>query len=222
MTELQQIKGVVTPHLIFSDKYNHQHSANYHKKHKAGLQRRVSNWLEQCAARHALRRAGNPASVVDLPCGAGRFWELLAEKPDRQLFAADYSQGMLDVALREQSQSVGSRFEWCKQASAFDTKFPDAFVDCVFSMRLMHHVGESKDRLRMLRELRRICRETVIISLWVDGNFKAWKRRRLDARRISKGENPNNRFVVPAAQFEVECKEAGLKVITHVDVLPFF
>lgn len=217
---MTETENDITPHLDFSDKYSYKHSTNYHKKHESGLQRRFSNWLEQRAARRALIRAGNPTSVIDLPCGTGRFWKLLTEKPDRQLFAADYSQSMLDVAMREQPWSIASRFEWCRQASAFNTDLPDDFVDCVFSMRLMHHIGKSKDRLLILREFRRICRETVIVSLWVDGNFKAWKRRRLDARRAANAENSNNRFVTPASQFESECKEAGLQVDAYYDVIP--
>ncbi|NQD35777.1 class I SAM-dependent methyltransferase [Permianibacter sp. IMCC34836] len=208
-------------HLAFSDKYSHEHASDYQKKHEAGFQRRFSNWLEQRAARKALATAGDPKSVIDLPCGAGRFWGLLAEKADRKLYAADYSQGMLDTCQRVHPPALMQRFE-CRQASAFDTQYPDSFVDCVFSMRLMHHVGQSKDRLVMLREFRRICRETVILSLWVDGNIKAWKRRRLDAKRAAQGKNPNNRFVTPAAQFEAECREAGLQVVAHYDVLPFF
>jgi cyclopropane fatty-acyl-phospholipid synthase-like methyltransferase len=29
--------------------------------------------------------------VLDLPCGAGRFWPLLAEKPNRVIIGADNS-----------------------------------------------------------------------------------------------------------------------------------
>ena len=49
-------------------------------------------------ARRALALAGNPKSVLDLPCGAGRFWELLAENPERELYAADNSENMVAVA----------------------------------------------------------------------------------------------------------------------------
>ena len=60
--------------LEFSGKYNAEHSRRYFYKHNQGLGRRFSNWCEQAMARKALKIAGNPKSVLDIPCGTGRFW----------------------------------------------------------------------------------------------------------------------------------------------------
>lgn len=62
--------------LEFSGKYDSKHSLEYYKKHKDSIGRRLSNRREQSMAEKALAIAGNPASILDLPCGAGRFWPL--------------------------------------------------------------------------------------------------------------------------------------------------
>ena len=67
--------------LDFSEKYDDNHAQKYLRKHQDGLGRRLSNWRDQQLARKALTLVGEPGLVLDLPCGAGRFWPLLAEKP---------------------------------------------------------------------------------------------------------------------------------------------
>ena len=66
--------------LAFSQKYNHEHAQQYLQKHQDGLWRRLSHWRDEQLARRALTLAGDPGLVLDLPCGAGRFWPLLAGK----------------------------------------------------------------------------------------------------------------------------------------------
>ena len=84
--------------LEFSHKYDKQHAEAYFRKHREGMARRCSHLREEQVARKALILAGQPQLVLDLPCGAGRFWPLLLEKPGRKVIAADYSADMLEVA----------------------------------------------------------------------------------------------------------------------------
>ncbi len=204
-------------HLSFSEKYTDSHSQEYFQKHD---RKKLSDRLEHRMAARALALAGNPSSVLDLPCGTGRFWSLLAEDPQRELLAADYSQAMLDVAAKVRSPEIVKRFRLL-QCSAFEISLPDAHVDCIFSIRLVHHIGDSAHRLALLREFRRVTRDTVVLSLWVDRNYKAWRRRRLEVRRLRAGETSDNRFIVPRQQFERECREAGFAIVGHVDFLPY-
>lgn len=203
-------------HLSFSDKYTDDHSRQYFHKHH---RKKLSDRMEHRMAQRALALAGNPASVLDLPCGTGRFWSLLARDPQRELLAADFSAAMLEVAARVRDPAVVSRFRLL-QCSAFDITLPDDSVDCVFSIRLMHHIGEAANRIAMLKEFHRVSRDTVVVSLWVDGNYKAWRRRKLEAKRRQSGEQSDNRFIVPSAKFESECLAAGFEIVGHVDFLP--
>jgi hypothetical protein len=93
-------------------------------------------------------------------------------------------------------------------------------VENIFSMRLVHHIGNSEDRLTLLREFGRVAANTVCLSLWVDGNLQARRRHRLESRR--KKERYQNRFVIPRRQIEAEFRQAGLEVIGHVDFLRFW
>ncbi|KPA93151.1 methylase involved in ubiquinone/menaquinone biosynthesis [Pseudomonas asplenii] len=209
--------------LEFSDKYDEQHAQEYLHKHQNGLWRRLSHLRDEQLARHALALAGEPGLVLDLPCGAGRFWPLLARKPNRVIIGADNSAPMLETALKAQPANVVSRIRPL-QTSAFDIDLPENSVDSIFCMRLLHHIGESAHRLALLKEFYRVTRDSVIVSLWVDGNFKAWRRKRLERRREAAAQPSSyrNRFVLPAAQVEEEFRRVGFRVQQHLDFFPFY
>ena len=205
--------------LDFSEKYDDEHAKNYFHKHQNGLSRRLSDMRDQQMARRALALAGDPGLVLDLPCGAGRFWPMLAEKPNRVIIGADNSESMLNVALQAQPADVVKRVQPL-HTSAFEIALPDNAVDSIFCMRLLHHIGDAKHRLAMLREFERVTRDSVILSLWVDGNFKAWKRKRTEKMRNREGYQ--NRFVLPAATVEQEFEQAGFRIQERLDFIPLY
>ena len=209
--------------LKFSEKYDQQHAADYLLKHQNGWARRLSHTRDEQLARRALAIAGEPGVVLDLPCGAGRFWPLLAAKHNREIIGADNSASMLEVACVAQPAEVVKRVRRL-QTSAFDIDLPDNAVDSIFCMRLLHHIGDARHRMALLREFHRVSRDSVIISLWVDGNFKAWKRKRTEDRRRRKGEQDGyqNRFVLPAATVEAEFEQAGFRVQDALDFIPLY
>jgi SAM-dependent methyltransferase len=205
--------------LDFSRKYDDEHAKKYLRKHKDGLARRLSDHRDKHLARRALALAGEPGLVLDLPCGAGRFWPLLAEKANRVIIGADNSASMVKIACESQPADVVKRVKPL-QTSAFAIDMPDNAVDSIFCMRLMHHIGEAKDRAVLLKEFHRVTRDSVIMSLWVDGNFKAWKRKRAERERNQEGYQ--NRFVIPAATIEAEFEQAGFRIQERLDFLPFY
>ncbi|MDD3650889.1 class I SAM-dependent methyltransferase [Immundisolibacter sp.] len=205
------------PKLSFSEKYDRDHARAYEKKHRTGLRRRLTTWREIQLARRALHAAGDPASVLDMPCGAGRFWPMLAEHPTRRLLAGDRSPAMLEAARAAAAPALLARFESVRELDAFALDLPDDAVEHILCMRLLHHIARPQDRLRLLRELHRVASRGVTVSLWVDGNLQAWRRRRLDARRRRADVN---RVVVPRATIEAEFAQAGFRVRRHFDVLP--
>ena len=210
-------KSDTAPQLSFSEKYDLNHAQVYFDKYQDGVWRRLSDWRDQQVARKALELAGNPKTVLDLPCGTGRFWSLLAEDKERKIIACDYSQDMIDIGMRHRASSITERISTL-QSSAFQLDLPDGAVDNIFCIRLLHHIGDSNDRLKLLAELSRVTRSTVIISLWVDGNVKAWRRRQLEAKRPRR--HYQNRFVIPREQIEKEFEQAGFEINAHVDFLP--
>ena len=168
-------------------------------------------------AERALRLAGEFTSVLDLPCGTGRFWELLFQSGTKQLIAADYSQDMLEVAAEVQPPSLLEHTDLL-QTSAFAIDLPDSAVGLVFCMRLLHHVGSSADRITILKEFARVSKGTSIISLWVDGNLQSKRRRKLEKTRTSR--KFQNRFVIQPEEFESDAGAAGHEILGYFDLFP--
>lgn len=206
-----------TNQLEFSEKYNELHAKAYFYKHADGLARKLSNWRDQQIARKALKIAGDPLSVLDVPCGTGRFWKVLTENPERIVFASDNSQKMIDIGMQYREKELSKKIHTF-QASAFSLPVSDGFVDNIFCIRLLHHIGDTKDRFELLKEFHRVTKSTVIISLWVDGNFKAWRRKKLETSRLER--QYQNRFVISRHIIEKEFNEAGFQIKAYLDFLP--
>ena len=206
-----------TTQLEFSEKYNELHAKAYFYKHADGLARKLSNWRDQQIARKALDIAGDPLSVLDVPCGTGRFWKVLTENPERIVYASDNSQKMIDIGMQYREKELLKKIHTFK-ASAFSLPVSDGYVDNIFCIRLLHHIGQSEDRLKLLKEFHRVTKSTVIVSLWVDGNVKAWKRKKLESSRTKRPYQ--NRYVIPQHIIENEFQEAGFRIKNHLDFLP--
>ena len=58
----------------------------------------------------------------------------------------------------------------------------------------------------------------MIVSLWVDGNVKAWKRKKLESNRTKR--HYQNRFVIPQRTIEKEFNEAGFTIKAYLDFIP--
>lgn len=150
-------------------RYDHLHAAEHLQKHEFGLTRRLAHWRDEQQTRRALKLAGDPDTVLDLPCGTGRFWPLLAEQPNRLIFAADDSTGSLENAEAAQSMEVLKQVE-SFQSSAWAIEMEDSFVDSILCMDLLHQIADPAQRLLILREFHRVTRDTLIVSLKLDGH----------------------------------------------------
>lgn len=206
--------------LPFSAKYDKKHAEAYWHKHRNGITRRLSNWRDQQLAAWALAQADEPRLVLDLPCGAGRFWPTLLADSQRCLIAADNAPAMLEVAQQVHSPQTLARVQLL-QTSAFAIDLADNSVDSIFCMRLLHHIETNDHRLALLKECRRVTRDSLIISLWVDGNIKAGQRKRTEARRAARGPGHNtNRFVAQRDEIERLFVDAGFSIQSYKDFLP--
>lgn len=180
---------------------------------RTGFGGRLSRWREEQLARRALKQAGDPNLILDLPCGAGRFWPLLAEHPNRVILAADHSADMLAAALASQPAEVAARVK-AFQTSAFAIDLHDNAVDSIFCMRLLRRIADPEQRLAMLREFHRVTRDTLIVALFVDGNYQAWKcGQGLPAAQRS-------RCVVARATVEAEFRQVGFDMVAQQSFLP--
>lgn len=184
-----------------------------------GLARRLSLWRNAQLARRALRDAGEPGLVLDLPAGSGRFWPVLAEHANRVILAADPSADTLQRAEAQSSDEVRKRVRTF-QSSAFAIDLSANAVDCIFCMRLFHHLADGDKRAEVLDEFHRVTRDTAIVSIWVDGNIKAWRRNRQLRNQHDVAVPPRNRFVVCRSEIEAEFARAGFQIVDHHDFFP--
>jgi len=197
-------------------RYDAETARSYLKMHRGGWGRRVSSWREIRLARRALAIAGDPDAILDMPCGTGRFWPMLAATPARRLLAGDNSPAMLAAAIAHTAPATRARFE-AQRMDAFALPLADGAVDHVLCMRLLHHFAAPADRLGILREIHRVARAGATVSVWVDGNLQAWRRRVQERRRAA--DSPPNRIVVPRSIIEAELAAAGFRIRARLDML---
>jgi len=144
-------------------------------------------------------------TVMDLPCGTGRFTSRILEH-GWKLINADISQPMLEKA-REYTQG-NENYLGSARMNAEKLPFADGTLDLVISIRFLMHVPKDV-RIRIFREYARVCKRYVVLdvrhkyclNLW-------WKkfRRRLGFRV----KVPEHRYNM--RELDADIAEAGLTI----------
>ena len=189
----------------FAERYDREHAKVCLQAQPQGFVRRLALWREKRLVRRALKVAGEPGLVLDLACGAGRFWPVLAEHGNRVILASDSSQDMLNHAQTHHPASLLARIKLF-QSSVFSIDISENAVDCIFCMQLFHHVRDSDHRLAILRELHRVSRDGLILSVTL-------------GRTAEQGCDPL-RIVVDKGEIEDQFERAGFSILKQYEVLP--
>ncbi|MDF9777401.1 class I SAM-dependent methyltransferase [Pseudomonas baetica] len=196
--------------LEIARRYDQEHARVCHQPQAPGLAWRLTLWREERMVRNALNVAGEPGLILDVACGVGRFWSVLAEHANRVILATDPSQDILDHARTHHPQSLLKRIKTF-QSSAFKIGLSENAVDCIFCMQLFQHLTHSEHRLAMLGEFYRVSRDTVIVAVRLDSRFKG--------ARPGVGGVPA-RPLPSKAEVESEFRQAGFRLLSHHDFLP--
>lgn len=170
-------------------------AAAYRGKYRGGWTRRLTDLRERALIRWALRRLGGAASVLDVPCGAGRFAPLWREAGARAVLA-DLSPAMLEEARAQALPLV--------RAGADGLPFRDGAFDVVAVVRLLHHVAGRGERVAVFREAARVARRGVIVSFASTGTRKH--------RRAARRGRAAAAAAVGPEDLAREAGEAGLAV----------
>ncbi|MBU1285635.1 MAG: SAM-dependent methyltransferase [Gammaproteobacteria bacterium] len=176
----------------------------------SSIARRVTQWRAGQLINSALKLAGEPSLVLDLPCAADGLWPLLSTSDSRVVIAAEANAEQLTAALAG-LHAVFSRRVHPLQTSLFAIDLGANAVDCIFSMYGLHHIDDPRRRMLVLREFNRVTRDCVIISVWVDGNLEAARQTPLTRR---------NGQLHARAQIEREFTDAGFHITGHRDFIP--
>ena len=148
----------------FTERYDGEHARGCGDPRPPRLLQRLSAWRDARLVRQALKVAGEPGLILDLACGSGRFWPVLAEHVNRVILASDNSQAMLDHARTHHPGALLKRVKTF-QGSAFSIGLSANAVDCIFCLDLFRHVPDSDARLMLLHEFHRVSRDTVIVAV---------------------------------------------------------
>ncbi|MFM7282211.1 MAG: class I SAM-dependent methyltransferase [Planctomycetia bacterium] len=137
-------------------------------------------------------------TVLDLPCGTGRFLTALAGE-GRTLVAGDLSQPMLLACAEPAARKV--------RADATRLPFADASFDLVLCMRFLFHVPPALQQ-EVLREVCRVTRGALLVDVRHSWAFSAQSRRLRGAllqRRVSPRTSPLG--------IDAQFRAAGLEVL---------
>lgn len=126
---------------------------------------RVKDYFEACTApenRFILQQLGDVRDrlLLDLGCGAGENSVYFASRGARCV-AADYSPGMVDVALKL-AASNGVQIEG-RVINAMEIAFPDNTFDIVYASNLLHHIPDPR---LALREMHRVLKPGGKACFW--------------------------------------------------------
>ena len=165
------------------------------------MRRNARKWI---AIQKALAMAEGTKTVVDLPCGTGRFTGHLANA-GYQVVGSDISIEMMHQAAKQLSQGNIAGYV---RADAEALPFRSKSADCLMSIRFLFHV-DPDTRRRMLREFGRVSRRWIIADYRHKYSFRygVWKLSRL----LGLTRRPFERVSVKSMKSEFE--DAGLRVV---------
>lgn len=128
-------------------------------------ERQKRNARKWAAIRKALSRTTGVRTILDLPCGTGRFTGALARE-GYEIIGSDISLEMLQKAASVRQPEVNGKQPVIRgylQANAEHLPLRNDSLDCVVCIRFMMHV-DAATRVRMLREFARVSRRWVIVD----------------------------------------------------------
>lgn len=150
--------------------------------------------------------------VLDLPCGSGRLTAMLLDR-GLQITAADASPNMVDRAqafIQEKLPEAAANSDF-RVADILDTGFENKQFDGVICYRLFHHLHEPSLRTRSLRELARVSKGEIVVSIHTS-NALSHILARLKVLLV-KRKFWMARSFPPLAVFEQEIAASGLQVV---------
>lgn len=196
--------------------YRSKEVADDYDFHRMGTsERRRRNAAKWAAIRQALRYTRKVRTVLDIPCGTGRFTGDIADLGYR-VVGADVSLEMILKGVDAVGENPG--VAGFLQADAERLPLPSRSIDCIVCIRFMLHVNQAT-RHRILCEMRRVTKRWVVI----DYRHKHTYRYRLNEWRKKMGFRTKpikNR--VSREELEQEFRNAGLAVRRVIPVARFF
>jgi ubiquinone/menaquinone biosynthesis C-methylase UbiE len=186
-------------------------AADYDEHRFRTPKRQRRNARKWAAIQQALAEAGGIKTVVDLPCGTGRFTGHLA-RAGYDVVGSDISVEMMQQAAMLKSVQH-QNIKGYVRADAEALPFKSKSTDCLMSIRFLFHV-DPETRRRMLREFGRVSRRWIIADYRHKYSIRygIWKL----TRTLGLTKRPFERVSVKSMKSEFE--DAGLRVVKIIAV----
>jgi ubiquinone/menaquinone biosynthesis C-methylase UbiE len=186
-------------------------AADYDEHRFRTPKRQRRNARKWAAIQKALALANGVKTIVDLPCGTGRFTGHLA-RAGFEVVGSDISAEMMGQAAKLPSVQHANIRGYVR-ADAEKLPFKSKSTDCLMSIRFLFHV-DPETRRRMLREFGRVSRRWVIADYRHKYSFRygVWK----VTRALGLTKRPFERVSVKSMTAEFE--DAGLRVAKIIPV----
>jgi len=189
-------------------------AADYDEHRFRTPQRQRRNERKWNAIQKALALTEGVRSVIDLPCGTGRFTGHLAR--------AGFEVVGSDISVERMNQASGlangqnANIKGYVRADAEAMPFATKSVDCLMSIRFLFHV-DPQSRRRMLREFGRVSRRWIVADYRHKYSFRygIWRVSRL----LGLTRRPFER--VSFKEMKMEFEDAGLRIIKIIPVRRF-
>ncbi len=186
-------------------------AADYDEHRFRTPKRQRRNARKWAAIQKALALTNGVKTIVDLPCGTGRFTGNLA-RAGYEVVGSDISAEMMGQAAKLPSVQH-ENIRGYVRADAEKLPFKSKSTDCLVSIRFLFHV-DPETRRRMLREFGRVSRRWVIADYRHKYSFRygVWKL----TRALGLTKRPFERVSVKSMTAEFE--DAGLRVAKIIPV----
>jgi SAM-dependent methyltransferase len=173
---------------------------DYNRAYEVRTLKRLSTQRERHLIARLLGARGKAATLLELPCGGGRLSPSFARWTEL-LIQADTGWGQLLHAARRPSLGTPRIL---MAASGFHVPFRDASVDCIACVRLSHHLPTSEERHRLLHELLRVARRTVLMTFFDHHSLK---------NRLRQRTNKPPKMTMTVDEVAAVAREHGAKLL---------
>ena len=185
----------------------------YDRERFSSLPGRVFNALEKHNMRKAFRVVSRDQTVLDLPCGTGRFSEVLLEEGFK-VVGIDISQTMLEVAKRK-LERFGSRFETrVADVPELARKEIQRYDAALCARVLMHFPLE--EQISFLSSVAELTRRQVVFTQSLSTPYQRLRRR---IKRLL-GNQPPAGYPITEAELKTLLAGAGLKEVGRLRPMP--
>ena len=173
---------------LLRDSANYRAKTNYDEGKAALYQQRKSHKhaAEMKLVDRAFRLIPKSHSVLDVPCGGGRIFLMLAKQGYR-VAGADLSDAMLQYA-RDNAEKAGLDCP-VEKKDIDQLDYPEKSFDTIICFRLFQHFPTGAIRQRAVNEMCRVARQYVVISYFSPYSWTQAKlllRERLGGKKMLK------------------------------------